>query len=177
MTGSRLERRLTPAEKIKQRSLLKIAMSGDSVDIKKLDLGDIRYVGINLDKAIANPGSEEWDLVLRDGDRLVIPQFNNTVSISGEVMYPTTVTYKKGARKSYYINKSGGFSRRAMSKRAFVVNMNGTVSRIRSSKDIQPGCEIVVPAKSKRRRITIGEILSMGTMTATLGTVIATLLK
>lgn len=177
VTGSRLERRLTPAEKIKQRSLLKIAMSGDSVDIKKLDLGDIRYVGINLDKAIANPGSEEWDLVLRDGDRLVIPQFNNTVSISGEVMYPTTVTYKKGARKSYYINKSGGFSRRAMSKRAFVVNMNGTVSRIRSSKDIQPGCEIVVPAKSKRNRITVGEILSMGTMTATLGTIIATLFK
>ena len=115
--------------------------------------------------------------MLRDGDHLVIPQFSNTVSISGEVMYPTTVTYKKGARLSYYINKSGGFSLKAKQRRAFVVHMNGTVSRVRSSKDIQPGCEIVVPAKSKRRRITIGEILSMGTMTATLGTVIATLLK
>lgn len=177
VAGARLERRLTPVEKVQQESLLKVALSGDSVDVKKLDLGDTRYVGINLDKAIANPGSEEWDLVLRDGDRLVIPQFNNTVSISGEVMFPTTVTYKKGARLSYYINKSGGFSLKAKERRAFVVHMNGTVSRIRSSKDIQPGCEIVVPAKSKRRRITIGEILSMGTMTATLGTVIATLLK
>ena len=177
VAGARLERRLTPVEKVQQESLLKVALSGDSVDVKKLDLGDTRYVGINLDKAIANPGSEEWDLVLRDGDRLVIPQFNNTVSISGEVMFPTTVTYKKGARLSYYINKSGGFSLKAKERRAFVVHMNGTVSRIRSSKDIQPGCEIVVPAKSKRRRITVGEILSMGTMTATLGTVIATLLK
>ena len=177
VAGARLERRLTPVEKIQQESLLKIALSGDSVNLKKLDLGNTRYVGINLDKAIANPGSEEWDLVLRDGDRLVIPQFNNTVSISGEVMYPTTVTYKKGAKLSYYINKSGGSSLTAKQKRAFVVHMNGTVSRVRSSKDIQPGCEIVVPAKSKRRRITVGEILSMGTMTATLGTVIATLLK
>ena len=177
VAGARLERRLTPAEKVQQESLLMIATNGDSVDVKKLELGDTRYVGINLDKAIANPGSEEWDLVLRDGDHLVIPQFSNTVSISGEVMYPTTVTYKKGARLSYYINKSGGFSLKAKQRRAFVVHMNGTVSRVRSSKDIQPGCEIVVPAKSKRRRITIGEILSMGTMTATLGTVIATLLK
>ena len=177
VAGARLERRLTPVEKIQQESLLRIALSGDSVNLKKLDLGNTRYVGINLDKAIANPGSEEWDLVLRDGDRLVIPQFNNTVSISGEVMYPTNVMYKKGANLNYYINKSGGCSVTAKKKRAFVVHMNGTVSRVRSSKDIQPGCEIVVPAKSKRRRITVGEILSMGTMTATLGTVIATLLK
>lgn len=175
--GARLERKLSPAEKLKQQSMLKLINSGDSVDTKKLDLGDTRYVGINLDLALANPGNNEWDIVLQEGDKLTIPQFNNTVTINGEVMCPNTVAYKKGAKLSYYINQAGGYGERAKKSRVFVVNMNGTVSRVRSGKDIQPGCEIVVPAKPKRRTITVGEILSMGTMTATLGTVVATLLK
>lgn len=175
--GARLERKLSPAELLRQKSMLKLITGGDSVDVSRLELGDTRYIGINLDMAVANPGSEEWDIVLQDGDRLIVPQFNNTVSINGEVMYPNTVAYKKGARLSYYINQAGGYSLRAKKGRVFAVNMNGTVTRVRSSKDIQPGCEIVVPAKPKRRGLSVAEILSMGTMTATLGTVIATLIK
>lgn len=175
--GARLERKLTPAEKLKQKSMLKLITGGDSVDVSRLELGDTRYIGINLDMAIANPGSEEWDIVLQDGDKLIVPQFNNTVSINGEVMYPNTVAYKKGARLSHYINQAGGYSLRAKKGRVFAVNMNGTVTRVKSAKDIQPGCEIVVPAKPKRRGLSVAEILSMGTMTATLGTVIATLIK
>ncbi len=175
--GARLERKLTPAEKLKQQSMLKLITSGDSVNIKKLDLGDTRYVGINLDKALANPGSDEWDIVLRDGDKLIIPQFNNTVSINGEVMYPNTVAYKKGEKLKYYINQAGGYSMNSKKSRVFVVNMNGTVTRVKSAKDIQPGCEIVVPSKPKKKGVSFTEILSLGTMTATLGTVIATLVK
>lgn len=175
--GAHLERTLTPAEKIKQQSMVKLATSGDSIDLKKLELSDIQNVGINLDQALAHPGSNEWDIVLRDGDRLVIPQYNNTVTINGEVMYPNTVAYRDNAKLSYYIDQAGGWGRRAMSRRVFAINMNGTVTRVRNAKDIQPGCNLVVPAKAKRNRMSFGEILSLGTMTATLGTVIATLVK
>lgn len=175
--GAHLERTLTPAEKVKQQTLLKFAVSGDSVDMRKLDLGDTQRVGINLEEALKNPGSNQWDIVLRDGDRLVIPQYNNTVSINGQVMYPNTVAYRDKAKLSYYIEQAGGYGQRAKSKRVFAVNMNGTVTRIRSAKDITPGCTILVPSKQRRKGMSFGEILSLGTMTATLGTVIATLVK
>lgn len=173
--GAHLERTLTPAEKIKQQTMIKLAVSGDSIDMRKLDLGETQMVGINLKEALEHPGSNEWDIVMREGDKLIIPQYNNTVTINGQVMYPNSVAYREGARLSYYIEQAGGYGQRAKTKRVFAVNMNGTVSRIRSSKDITPGCTILVPAKSRRNRMSFGEILSLGTMTATLGTVIATL--
>ena len=175
--GAHLERTLTAAEKVKQQTMLKLAVSGDSIDMRKLDFGETQMVGINLEQALAHPGSNQWDIVLRDGDKLIIPQYNNTVSINGQVMYPNSVAYREGARLSYYIDQAGGYGQRAKSNRVFAVNMNGTVTRVRSSKDITPGCTILVPAKAKRNKMSFGEILSLGTMTATLGTVIATILK
>ena len=175
--GAHLERTLTAAEKVKQQTLVKFAVGGDSIDMRKLDLGDTQMVGINLEEALKNPGSNQWDIVLRDGDRLIIPQYSNTVSVNGQVMYPNSVAYTKGAKLDYYIDQAGGYGLRARKKRVFAVNMNGTVTRVRSSKDITPGCTIVVPSKARRRGLSVGEILSMGTMTATLGTVIATLVK
>lgn len=175
--GAHLERTLTPAEKIKQQTMVRLAVSGDSIDMRKLDLGDTQMIGINLEEALKHPGSNQWDIVLREGDKLIIPQYNNTVTINGQVMYPNTVAYKDRANLSYYIEQAGGYGQRAKTKRVFAVNMNGTVTRIRSYKDITPGCTILVPAKARRRTMSFGEILSLGTMTATLGTVIATLVK
>lgn len=175
--GAHLERTLTPAEKIKQQTMIRLAVSGDSIDMRKLDLGDTQMIGINLEEALKNPGSNQWDIVLREGDKLIIPQYNNTVSINGQVMYPNSVAYKDRAKLSYYIEQAGGYGQRAKTKRVFAVNMNGTVTRIRSYKDITPGCTILVPAKARKRTMSLGEILSLGTMTATLGTVIATLVK
>ena len=92
-------------------------------------------------------------------------------------MYPNSVAYRSGAKLSYYIDQAGGYGMRAKRKRVFAVNMNGTVTRVRSAKDITPGCTILVPSKARKRSMSFGEIVSIGTMTATLGTVIATLLK
>ncbi len=175
--GARLLRQRTEAEKLQLKSMLKAVTDGDSVSISKLEVSDMRYVGINLDKAIANPGNDQWDIVLQDGDRLIVPQFNNTVSINGEVMYPNTVAYKKGAKLSYYIDQAGGYSLNAKSSRVFAVNMNGTVTRVKSGKDILPGAEIVVPAKKKGRGLSFTEIMSMGSITATLAAVVASLFK
>ena len=175
--GARLERKLTPEEKVKQQSLMKIVLGSDSIDVRKLELGDTRPVGINLDMALSNPGSDEWDMVLKEGDRIVVPQYNNTVTLNGEVMYPTTVAYKKGAKLSYYINKAGGYGMNAKTNHVFAVNMNGTVTQVKSANDIQPGCDIVIPTKRKKNRMSMGEIVSLGTMTASLASIIAILLK
>lgn len=175
--GAHLERTLTPEEKIKQQSLLKFALSGDSVDVRKLDLSDTQNVGINLQKALENPGSNQYDIVLREGDRLIIPQYSNTVSINGQVMMPNTVAFSNGKKLSYYIDQAGGYGLRAKSKRVFAINMNGTVNRVHSSKDITPGCTIVVPAKLNRRKMSLTEILSLGTIMASMGGVLAAILK
>lgn len=177
LKGARLERMLTPVEKLKRESILRLITNGDSLDMKKLDLGDTRSIGINLDMALKHPGSDEWDIVLQDGDRLIVPQYSNTVSINGEVMYPNTVAFSTGAGLKYYINMAGGYSQNAKKSRVFAVNMNGTVTKVRSAKDIQPGCEILVPAKPKKRGLSFMELMSMGSITATLASVIVALLK
>lgn len=176
--GARLIRTLTDAERLKQQSMKKFIVSKDSAELRKFDLNQVRYVGINLDKAIEHKGSDEWDLVLQDGDKLIIPQYTNTVTINGEVLYPNTVAYMPGKGLDYYINQAGGFSVKARRKKVFAVNLNGTVTRVRRSKDIQPGCEIVVPTKEDRKRaVSLTEILSIGTTAAALGTMISTLVK
>ena len=175
--GARLERRLTPEEKLNQQTMLKVITAGDSTNLAKVELGDFKPIGINLDMALANPGNDQWDIVLRADDRVVIPQYNNTVSINGEVMYPNTVAYKEGEGLSYYINQAGGYSQQAKKSHVFAVNMNGTVTRVKRARDIQPGSSLVVPAKAKRRGLSFGEIISLSTMGVSLAAVLATVLK
>lgn len=175
--GARLERRLTPEEKMAQQDMIRAVTDGDSVSLAKIELGDVRSVGINLDKAIAEPGNDEYDIVLRDGDRLIVPIYTNTVTVNGEVMYPNTVAFKKDAGLSYYINQAGGYSQKAKKSKTFVVNLNGTVTRVKKPSDIQPGANIVVPVKSRRNRLSFGEIMSLSTMGISMAAVIASLIK
>ena len=174
--GAKLIRKMSEEEKKRYQTILTGALKNDSLT-SKLQVGDERYIGIDLAGAIAHPGSEQWDVVLQDGDHLIIPQQNNTVSINGEVLYPNTVTYKDGASLDYYIDQAGGYGEKARKKRVFAIQMNGTVTRVKLAKDILPGCEIIVPMKKERKRMTFSEIMSLGSITATLGAVIATLVK
>ena len=136
-----------------------------------------KTIAINLDKALANPGNDKWDIILRNGDQLFIPRLNNTVSISGEVMYPNTVAYKPNAALSYYVNQSGGYRERARKSKAFVINPNGTVTRVRSARDIKPGCNIVIPTRPKRNWTAIGQIISLSMSLVTLAAVLANTFK
>lgn len=152
--GARLIRKMTEEEQRRQADAVRMARMGegkDSISVEKLNISDTYTVGINLEKAISNPGSD-FDLVLREGDVLFIPEYINTVKISGAVMYPNTVLYKRGESLRYYINQAGGYGNLAKKKKAYVVYMNGTVSRLKSrdKKAIEPGCEIIVPSKEKR---------------------------
>ena len=175
--GARLERRISPDERLRMQTITNMLNSqsgNDSLDIKKLDLGNTYYVGIELDKAIAEPGGDA-DIVLREGDRLIIPEYNGTVKISGDVMYPNTVAYEKGKRASYYIDQAGGWGDRAKKSNTYIIYMNGTVAKVGHNAKIMPGCEIVVPSKPKKDARTLAQILTIGTSVASLATMIATI--
>ena len=191
--GARLERRLTNLERKRVAEIMKLQReqredeirsqaikSGKSIsDLKQLastdnyEIPDFYPVGIELDKAIANPGSDA-DIVLREGDRLTVPVYNGTVKINGEVMYPNTVAYKEGKGINYYIDLAGGFSGKAKKSRTYIIYMNGDVAKAGHGVKVKPGCEIVVPQKSMSKMST-AESISLISGTASIAAMIATI--
>lgn len=179
--GARLIRKRNDEERRREMDALRMARSGegkDSIAVEKLAISENYTVGMDMEKALANPGSD-YDVVLREGDVVYIPEFINTVKISGSVMCPNTVTWTKGAKLKYYINMAGGYGENAKKKKVYIINLNGTVSRAKkySTDLIQPGCEIVVPTKKERQGLKIAEILSMGSMTASIAAMVATVVN
>lgn len=176
--GTRLERKITDEERMRMQQVVKMAQrksdEKDSINTMMLDLGEKYYVGIQLDKALANPGGDE-DLVLREDDRIIVPEYTNTVKISGEVLYPNTVAYKKGENAKYYINKAGGFGQRAKKSHTYIVHMNGTVNQMGKGDKPTPGSEIIVPTKPKTDAAQLSQWLAIGTSTASIATMIATI--
>ena len=154
-------------------NLQQVAESAKNADLEKFNVPDEYPVGIDLSEAIKHPGSDE-DLVLREGDRLVVPQYNGTVKINGAVMYATTVGYEKGKRASYYIDQAGGFASDAVKNKAYIIYMNGKVAKVSHGAKVQPGCEIVVPAKLKRK-MSVAETMSLGTSMSSIAAMIATI--
>jgi len=174
--GARLTRQLTAFEQEMTRDALKARarIQTDSAYIDNIDLSS-QYVGIDLEKALKNPGKED-DIILRQGDVLTVPQYNGTVKISGGVMYPNIVTYKKGMRLSSYISQAGGYSRLAMKTKPFVIYMNGKVATGYWAK-IEPGCEIIVPEKPDREPMSIQGLLSITTSITTIALLVSNLVK
>ena len=166
-------------EQYEQVAAEEAAKTGKSVDItnseriKKFQIEDTYSVGIELDKAIAYPGSDA-DIVLREGDRIVVPQYTGTVKINGEVMYPNTVGFVKGKKASYYIDQAGGFNNKAKRGQTYIIYMNGMVAKVSHNAKPMPGCEIVVPAKATTK-MSIAETMTIGTSVASIATMIATL--
>ena len=166
-------------EQYEQVAAEEAAKTGQKVDLtnserlRKFQIEDTYSVGIELDKAIAHPGGDE-DIVLREGDRIVVPQYTGTVKINGEVMYPNTVGFVKGKKASYYIDQAGGFSNKAKKRQSYIIYMNGTVAKVSHNAKPMPGCEIVVPAKATTK-MSIAETMTIGTSVASIATMIATL--
>ncbi len=178
--GARLIRQMSDEEILRQEDVLRMTYaksSQDSIDLMISQMATSYTVGINLEKALSSPKSD-FDLVLREGDELVVPEYVNTVKISGAVMYPNTVFYKAGERPKYYINQAGGYALNAKRGRAYVVHLNGTVSKLkRGNKGIEPGCEIVVPTRDTSRRTSLAEIMSMSSAGASMAAVIASIIS
>lgn len=169
-----------------QKNLLQLAASSNNssaltqsskdverTNIEKFNVPSEYPIGIDLPEALANPGSDA-DIILREGDRLVIPQYNGTVKINGAVMFANTVAYEKGKKPSYYIDQAGGFASDALKSKAYIIYMNGKVAKLSHGAKVQPGSEIIIPAKLKRKMST-AEMMSMGTSMSSIAAMIATI--
>jgi protein involved in polysaccharide export with SLBB domain len=196
--GARLERVPNAAERARmeaafkmqqeqlQQQLLQLAASSSngnnlqqmgqqatSTQLQKFEVPNTFPVGIELDKALADPSSDA-NIVLRAGDRLILPQYTATVKINGAVMFPNTVAYQKGKKARYYIDSAGGFAQNARKSNAYVIYMNGMVGKVSQGAKIEPGCEIVVPSKISRK-MSLAESLSIGTSISSIAAMIATI--
>ncbi len=176
LKGARLQRTILTEEKNRSESTLDIIQSAkDSINVDKLLVESNYYVGIDLQAAMNAPGSDA-DLVLREGDVLTVPEYINTVKISGNVMYPNVVTYNPKMTVKDYVMMAGGYSFRSKKNKAYIIYMNGTLAKARknSFSVIEPGCEIVIPLK-KDKSLDIQQFLSIATTTSSIATMMATI--
>ena len=182
--GARLIRTMNEDEKARMQEMIKMAKQSaagntkDSLSLEQLAMEETYLVGIHLDEALANPGSDE-DVELQDGDRLVIPRLNRTVKISGDILKPNTVAFKEKKDYKYYIEQAGGYGKRARKSHTYILYQNGTIAKASKGK-IEPGCEVVVPTKGPRDPNVLTQWLSIGTSAASLATMfvsIANMLK
>lgn len=176
--GAKLIRVANDEEKKRMQDVVKLMgreLGENAIDSLGLQVDNQFSVGIDLEAALANPGGDA-DLVLREGDVLNIPEYVNTVKINGAVMMPNTVSYRKGEKVSYYLSQAGGYSQHAKKSKKFIIYMNGQVAKVKGngSKQIEPGCEIIVPNK-KQSKANIGNILGYATSFTSLATMAATI--
>lgn len=178
LRGAKLIRVANDEEKKRMRDVINLMnrQFGEAMmDSLGIRVEDTFSVGIDLEKAMAKPGSE-YDLVLREGDVLDVPKMNNTVKVNGAVMMPNTVGYLSDKNANYYLDQAGGYALNAKKSKKFIIYMNGQVARIkgRSKDKIEPGCEIIVPSK-KNKKVNVGEILGYASSFGSLATMFATI--
>ena len=175
--GARLVRKMSDDEKARMQAVINMARQSadgkDSINLDKISMDSTYTVGIHLDEAIANPGCSQ-DIELVDGDRLIVPRFNRTVRISGDVNAPNTVAYEEGENYKYYVKQAGGFGNRAKKSHTYIVYQNGTMAMGKEGR-IEPGCEVVVPSKAPRNENAVAQWLGIGTSAASLATMFATI--
>ena len=179
LQGGRLIRRMNAEEQAIREAAIRAARlqhGGDSLVLDRLTVQPDYAVGIDLVRALEDPGSD-YDVILREGDRLIVPQCVSTVTVNGQVMNPTTTTFVAGKPLRYYIDRAGGYGDRAKRRRAYVVYMNGMIARAASRAPIEPGCEIIVPGKRKRNALRLGEVLGLTTSATSLAAMVTAISK
>ena len=176
--GARLVRHMNDEERQRQAAVMEAIRNSmsqgerDSISWNKMELGDTYPIGIELEKALADPNSD-YNITLREGDRIDVPEYNPTVKISGDVQFPNTVTYVAGKNFKWYVDKAGGFSQTAKKGKSFIVYQNGMMEKLKSGTTIEPGSQIVVPSKRKLHYWKAAEWLGLGGTLSSLATTIA----
>lgn len=181
--GASVQRKYTPDERAKAAALIEIARENkgkDSLSVESVETPEYYPVGVDVAEAIDHPGSSD-DIVLQEGDRILVPKFTNTVRISGAVLYQNSVVYE-GKRMKDYIYQAGGYKQNAR-KRPFVVYMNGKVAATRRGffcrryPKVEPGSQIVVPMKQERKGNGLANAMGMMTSTASLAAMVASIIN
>lgn len=181
LRGARLLRTMNDEERVRYQASLNairnvLSERGDSIAWNNLQNSTTYSIGIELDKAVAEPGGD-YDLILREGDQIFVPEYNGTVKISGDVMFPNTVSYVAGKGYKKYVEQAGGFGNRAKKGKTFIVYQNGTIGLASKGAKPEPGCEIIVPSKKRSNPVNLGALLSAGTSLASLATMVVALTK
>ena len=192
--GAHIERALNEEERKQQEASLRASQielyeesmkdnkqnisieQGEELINMKMNLKGVGSIPVDLEAALKKPGCAE-DITLRPGDRLIVPEYSASVKIIGEVMFPVTISYKKGESLDYYIKRAGGYGDNARKKRVYAIYMNGSAKLLshHSKSAIQPGCQIVVPSKKSKNKMSTAEILSIGSSSASIAAVVATI--
>lgn len=177
--GAKLTRLANEEEKKRMQDVINLMgreLGENMIDSLGIKVENTYTIGLDLEAALANPGSDA-DLVIREGDVLTVPEYTNTVKINGSVMFPNTVSYKKGAKVKYYLDQAGGYSQHAKKGKTFIIYMNGQVAKVKGngSEQIEPGCEIIVPNKQRKSGVNLSTILGYASSFASLGTMAASI--
>lgn len=178
LKGARLRRYYTESEIIRNQQQHKmVQLDQDSTLLGVVKSGDTYFVGVDIENALKNPGCDD-DVILQQGDEIIIPQYSSTVKVNGEVSYPNTVSYLKGKSGKYYVNQAGGFSNEARRRKAYIVYPNGHVAKLRSNTKVEPGSEIFVPSREKRSNAaTAMQWVSISSSLVTVAAVIISIFK
>lgn len=178
--GAHMSRKLTEDEIASRDEAFRLAQSnnnaekGDSISMTKMNFSDSYNVGIDLTLALENPGSS-YDIIVKPGDNIYIPEQQSTVKIAGDVMFPNTVVFVPGKKLSYYIDQAGGYGQRAKKGKAFIVYMNGSVAKANKKTTIEPGSQIIVPSKPDSSGTDWTKILAFATSFSSVATMAATI--
>lgn len=177
--GTSLIRVLTKEEMERQKEAVKIAAQQTNSEIKldSLELEDRFHIGIDLEKALSDPGSVS-DIILRAGDIIEVPQMNSTVKISGGVLYPNVVAFNGSYSLEDYISQAGGYTKLARKKKVFAVYMNGQVAKRRKIVP-EPGMEIYVPERTPEevRKMSPAEIAALASSATSVAALVTSIIK
>lgn len=183
--GASLKRKLSEDELRRLETVMALSANKESRDSVALSMAQITTysVGIDLSKALANPGSMH-DLVLRDGDELFIPELQSTVKVSGAVAYPNSMTYTPGMSVSECLAQAGGYNDLAR-RYPIIIYMNGKVATtkkvmifFKKHPKLEPGCEVLIPMKTKRERgVSVAEIMSIASSTTSMAAMVTSIIN
>lgn len=175
LKGARLIRTVNETELVRMKAAMKSSTTtGDSIASDMLDLDSKYYVAIDLDKAVESPGSK-YDVVLREGDELALPQYSNTVRVDGSVLSPNEITYEPKKTVRYYVEQAGGYSSKAKKHKKFLITMNGHIMKANRHTKVEPGSEIIVPMKEPKDGKTLQNSLGIATTATSLATMAASI--
>jgi len=182
--GASMTRRMSEEERVRRSATMAVVKQilterGDSIVYDKMDLDNNYPIYIDLEKAIKDPTSEA-NILLREGDRIFIPEYDPIVRVSGDVMFPNTMFYESGKNYKYYVNEAGGFGHRAKKSKTFIVYQNGRAALTKKGAKPEPGCEIVVVSKKRKTPWSVQTVvgaLSGMTSLAAMVTAVAYMMK
>ena len=103
---------------------------------------------------VVSRGGRISDVLLEEGDEIIIPRKTDVVHVSGEVLIPTAVTWEKGLSLKGYLSGAGGLSDRADTDNILIVGLNGEVSHAKGQ-SIEPGDRILVMPKFDSKNLQL----------------------